>query len=110
MRKIIFAVMVVMLPSICFAEIQDKKLAQKCLDDIKDRLKDPYTAKIVSFEKVNGKKYEYLLKYRAKNSYGAYDFGEHGCDGGGAYPWYDIVKEIEYKEKKIKEYEERKRR
>lgn len=55
--------------------------AQLCLDIARKELKDPESARLISLEKVTYKEDKsragtYLLRYKAKNSYGAYVIGE----------------------------------
>ena len=54
---------------------------QSCLDIARKEFKDPESARLISFSKItyNADKtilHTYLLKYKAKNSYGAYETGE----------------------------------
>lgn len=58
-----------------------KNDAQLCLDIARKELKDPESARLISLEKVTYKEDKsrvgtYLLRYKAKNSYGAYVIGE----------------------------------
>lgn len=63
--------------------------AQLCLDVARKELKDPESARLISLEKITFKEDKsragtYLLKYKAKNSYGAYVTGEE-------YFQYDLI-------------------
>jgi len=59
-----------------------KDPAQRCLDTARKNLLDPDSARIISFSYIQ-KEYAYVLKYRSKNSYGAYVQGVFFCDSSG---------------------------
>lgn len=77
-----------------------KDKAQLCLDVIRKDLKDPDSARIVSFEKIvkdanYSKTDTFLLKYRAKNSYGAYNIAEEHFSFIGDLCTVDVVYKLD---------------
>lgn len=60
-----------------------KDPAQICLDNARLKLLDPDNARVISFSYVP-EEFSYVLKYKSKNSYGAYVEGEYFCDAKGS--------------------------
>jgi|GEM_PF-3373596 len=88
-----------------------KDKAQACLDDLRKTLKDPDSARIVSFglvkekSEAGGEISYYLLKYKAKNSFGAYGQAEQGYDCSGSEchedPLYNLNQQVKELKTKI---------
>lgn len=85
-----------------------KDKAQACLDDLRKTLKDPDSARIVSFglvkekSEAGGEISYYLLKYKAKNSFGAYSQDEQGYDCSGAECREDTLYNLNKQVKELK--------